>query len=239
MSRSFGNKQEARQYVWDTLQQQKIARFPFPPHDRIPNFKSAQQAARRLLDHKLVRDATNIKVNPDSPQRYVREGALQQGITVYMPTPRLRSGFKKFDPDKIPEGNQSDAASLSKGAKFAVEVSLEDLPQMDVIVSGSVAVTRSGKRCGKGHGYSDLEYAILRELGHPEVPVFTSVHELQIVQDFPRDQYDIPLSYIFTPEDTIKVEMPHPAPEGIDWNGLPEDALQKMPVLKELRKMQP
>jgi hypothetical protein len=38
---------------------------------------------------------------------------------------------------------------------------------LDAIICGSVAVTRDGRRCGKGEGYSDLEFAILRELGHP------------------------------------------------------------------------
>jgi hypothetical protein len=27
-----------------------VARFPFPPHGRIPNFVGAEQAAARLLD---------------------------------------------------------------------------------------------------------------------------------------------------------------------------------------------
>jgi len=39
------------------------------------------------------------------------------------------------------------------------------MPCLDAIVCGSVAVTRDGRRCGKGEGYSDLEFAILRELG--------------------------------------------------------------------------
>jgi len=49
-----------------------------------------------------------------------------------------------------------------------------DMPGLDAIVCGSVAVTRDGRRCGKGEGYSDLEFAILRELGHPPVPVATA-----------------------------------------------------------------
>ena len=45
-------------------------------------------------------------------------------------------------------------------------------------------VTRTGKRCGKGEGYSDIEFAILRELGHPPVAVATTVHSLSVVDDF-------------------------------------------------------
>ncbi|HKJ66923.1 MAG TPA: 5-formyltetrahydrofolate cyclo-ligase [bacterium] len=229
----FHNKDDARQYVWDTMQSQKIARFPFPPHHRIPNFAGAEEAANQLMRHPLVQSAGKIKVNPDAPQRYVRLKALEQGITVYMPTPRLRSGFTRLNPEKIPESQYSQAASLSKGQRFQEHVPLDQLPQMDLIVAGSVAVTNSGKRCGKGHGYSDLEYAILRELGHDAVPVATTVHRIQVVDDFPGDAHDVPLSVIVTPADTIDVETP-PAPSGIDWELLSNEDVDAMPILKEL-----
>lgn len=236
MDTAFGSKEDARQTVWDALQERKIARFPFPPHNRIPNFKDASSAAEVLLNHAFLDNAKKIKVNPDAPQRYIREGALNRGITVYMPTPRLKGGFKKFDPAEIPEENYSDAASLSKGEPFAQEVSLDALPEMDLIVAGSVAVTKDGKRCGKGHGYSDLEYAILRELGHPAVPVVTTVHDIQVVKDFPRDDHDVPLSLIATPTENIRIENPLPAPHGIHWDILNEEDLEEMPILAELKK---
>jgi 5-formyltetrahydrofolate cyclo-ligase len=233
---TFDNKDDARQTIWDALQDQKIARFPFPPHDRIPNFEDASAAAESLLNHEFFRDVKKIKVNPDAPQRYVRQGALKRGITLYMPTPRLRGGFKKFDPAEIPEDNYSDAASLSKGEPFAQEVSLDELPEMDLVVAGSVAVTSTGKRCGKGHGYSDLEYAILRELGHPAVPVVTTVHDIQVVDDFPRDEHDVPLSLIATPTRIIRIENLLPAPAGIHWDILSEEDLDDMPILTELKQ---
>src|SRR5207244_11096018 len=49
-----------------------VARFPFPPHGRIPNFAGAKMAAARLLDIEPWKSATAIKVNPDSPQRPLR-----------------------------------------------------------------------------------------------------------------------------------------------------------------------
>jgi hypothetical protein len=44
-----------------------VARFPFPPHGRIPNFAGAEVAAARLLDIEPWKSATALKVNPDSP----------------------------------------------------------------------------------------------------------------------------------------------------------------------------
>lgn len=237
MKSKVSEKEQARRAVWDRLQTEGLARFPFPPHGRIPNFKGAKEAARRLFEIPPWRTATCIKVNPDAPQRYVREEALRRGIAVYVPTPRLRAGFKRLDPAKIPPDKISEAASLSKGNRWAEAVPLEAVPKMDAIVCGSVAVTRGGRRCGKGEGYSDLEYGILRELGHPPVPVATTVHPVQIVEGLPWDSTDLPLSVIVTPDDIITVKHPPPAPGGVDWRRLTEKDLDEMPVLKELKKL--
>ena len=84
-----------------------------------------------------------------------------------VPTPRLRGGFKKLDPRRILANRIDAAASLSHGDRWSEETALADIPRLDAVVCNSVAVTRDGQRCGKGEGYSDLEFAILRELGHP------------------------------------------------------------------------
>ena len=74
MTRGFADKSAARQWVWDRLGADGVARFPFPPHGRIPNFLGAEVAALRLLDVEPWKSATAIKVNPDSPQRPLRAG---------------------------------------------------------------------------------------------------------------------------------------------------------------------
>ena len=163
--------------------------------------------------------------------------ALKRGITYFMPTPRLKAGFKKFDPSKIGTKNFFKATALSTCDEWAEEVSLEAMPQVDAIVTGSVAVTRTGKRCGKGEGYSDIEFAILRELGHKAVPVATTVHQLSVVDDFPSDEIDLPLFLIITPDETIEVETPLPPPEGIHWDRLSNKDLDDMPILKDLKAL--
>jgi 5-formyltetrahydrofolate cyclo-ligase len=108
-------------------------------------------------------------------------------------------------------------------------------------VSGSVAVTEDGARIGKGEGYSDLEYAVLRELGLVDetTPVVTTVHELQVVggpegvvdTDVPVDAHDVPMDWVVTPERTVETETPHATPAGVDWNALSPDRIEEMPVL--------
>ena len=234
MSTRFDTKSAARQAVWDALEESSAARFPFPPHGRIPNFEGASAAAKRLFGHGPFPDARRIKVNPDAPQRHVRIEALRRGCEVFVPTPRLRGGFKRLDPATIPDGEVQSAASLSNMDQWAEPVPLEALPQLDAIVTGSVAVTRAGRRCGKGEGYSDLEYALLRELGHDPVPVATTVHPIQVVEAVPGDAHDLPLAWIVTPEEATRTSNPPAPPTSIDWDALSEDDLEEMPVLREL-----
>jgi 5-formyltetrahydrofolate cyclo-ligase len=227
-------KQAVREEVWSRLARERIARFPFPVRGRIPNFAGAERAAERLFELPVFRDAKRIKVNPDSPQRPVRAAALRRGIEVYMPTPRLKAGFLRLDPARIPEAERVRAASLGQAKRWAEPVALEDLPPLDALVVGSVAVGRSGARCGKGEGYADLEYGILRSLGFDPVPVATTVHDVQIVDGLEREPTDLPIAWIVTPEAAIRVAPEAEPPDGIDWSLVTDRDLDDMPVLRDL-----
>jgi len=232
----FADKPSARDHVWQHMRAEGSAAFPFPIHGRIPNFRGATEAAQRLLEHPAIARARRLKVNPDSPQRPLRERALARGIELIIATPRLAGGFRRLDPQHIPPEAHRDAATLSGAERWGETIAVTELPRVDAVIAGSVAVTRSGRRCGKGHGYGDIEYAILRELGHPPVAVFTSIHPDQLVDDFPSDTHDLPVSVIATPEATIPVDDPPRAPAGIDWDALGETDLDAMPVLRELAR---
>ncbi|MEK9683642.1 MAG: 5-formyltetrahydrofolate cyclo-ligase [Rhodospirillaceae bacterium] len=235
--RRFNSKTSAREHVWDRMTEERVARFPFPIKGRIPNFVGAEKAAERLLEIEPWKSAKYLKINPDSPMRPLRLLALQRGITYFMPTPRLAAGFMKFDPSKIPEASWARAASLSSCKEYAELITLDELPQMDAIVAGSVAVTNEGYRCGKGAGYSDLEYSILLDLGHKPVPVATLIHDTQLVDVFPSEKTDLPLSIVVTPSRTIFVENPPGPPKGIDWARVSSADFDAMPVLRELESL--
>lgn len=233
----FASKESARHHVWDRLDREGLAAFPFPPHGRIPNFRGSAEAARQLFDIPIYRDARRLKINPDSAQAPVRAEALRRGIEVYVPTPKLAGGFWRLDPDRIPPDAVRAASAMSTMNRWGEPVTLSDLPQMDAIVSGSVAVTPAGKRCGKGAGYADREYAILLELGHAPVPVATTVHDVQVVADFPQTGTDEPLNFIVTPSRIIEIKTPRPPPAGIDWQAIGAADLEAMPVLAELKAL--
>ncbi len=60
-----------------------------------------------------------------------------------------------------------ELAATSEGYMTHGErITFEEVEPLDFcVVGGSVAVTRSGGRTGKGAGFADLETGIFRELG--------------------------------------------------------------------------
>ena len=154
------DKQAVRERVWDAFEERGEARFPFPPHDRIPNFAGADAAAERLADTPEWRDAATLKCNPDAPQLPVRRAALRAGKTVYVAQPRLRDAdpFLRLDPAEITPKEIDDATTVSGISEYGVPTAPEDVQHVDLIVAGSVGVTADGARIGKGEGYSDLEW---------------------------------------------------------------------------------
>jgi len=228
-------KDALREEIWELLQRRKVARFPGAT-GRIPNFIGAEACARLLADMPFWKRAKVLKSNPDSPQRAIRQKALQEGKIIYMAVPRLRSekSFIELDPNKL-NCSPYMASSIKGAAKFGRPVGLDEVQKIDLIVCGSVAVNRKGARVGKGGGYSDLEFALLTEENRigPKIPVVTSVHPLQIVAEaIPMIEHDIPLTAIITPEEVISIESSLTRPKGIYWNMLPQEKIDEIPVLK-------
>ncbi|MEE2891684.1 MAG: 5-formyltetrahydrofolate cyclo-ligase [Pseudomonadota bacterium] len=230
----FHSKSAARKHAWDRLQDEGLARLPFPPHGRIPNFAGAQAAARRLFEIPVYRDAQCIKINPDSPQKHVRAHALRLGISVLVPTPKLTDGFHLLDPHALAPGDYGKAATRSTMHHYSRVLALDEVPTVDAIVTGCAAVTPEGHRCGKGAGYSDIEWGVLMELGQAPVPVATTVHDVQVLGGFPSEAHDLGLHWIVTPTRTIPVAAPPPGPRGIDWSLLSREDIAAMPLLKQL-----
>jgi hypothetical protein len=95
-----------------------VARFPFPPHGRNPNFAGAEAAAARLLDIEPWKSAIAIKVNPD-PQRRCEPKRCDAASPFFVPTPRLHGSFKKLEPRRILPDKIDEAASLSRGDRWS------------------------------------------------------------------------------------------------------------------------
>ena len=231
-------KDEIRKKVWDALEAANVTRFP-GAQGRIPNFKGASEAAELARHIPVWTEALVLKCNPDSPQRYLRLRALEEGKLIYMAIPRLREErcFLEIDPERV-RGFLGFASSIRGAFAVGKKVTLDDMRAVDLIVCGSVAVTRQGARLGKGGGFSDLEYALTvqAEKVGPNTPILTTAHPIQVLdEEIPLVPYDIPVDYIVTPEEVITCPGLLPRPKGIYWELLPEEKIAAVPILQRLR----
>jgi 5-formyltetrahydrofolate cyclo-ligase len=140
-----------------------------------------------------------------------------------------------LDPDEIDDIDH--ATTIGGSAEVGVQVGPEEMTPIDLVVSGSVAVTDQGARVGKGEGYSDLEFAILREFGlvDDETTTVSTVHQIQVVdEEIETDSHDVPIDHLITPERTVHTSATGPKPSGIDWERLPAEKIGEIPILERL-----
>lgn len=218
------------------MDHQGVSRFP-GAEGRIPNFAGAKSAAERLTRHVYWQEAKVLKVNPDSPQTHVRRLALEAGKSLVMAVPRLHEEhpFRLLDPKKMNELQIREAATIKGALKHGEVLDLEQVPKLDLVLTGAVAVNLKGARIGKGSGFSDLEYALLHETGKVDAntPVCSTVHPIQILREnLLMTAHDIPLDLLVTPRAVIEVEGAFPRDNGILWNHLQPPQIHEIPVLE-------
>ncbi len=131
---------------------------------------------------------------------------------------------------------------------------------MDIVVVASVVVNPiTGARLGKGKGYGDIEYAMMRQLGacDDSTLVVTTVHESQLLDDLPSTvmtEHDLyvdddcfsnvfvvfsrPVNVVITPQRIIYTQNKFSCPKAINWNDIDNETMLNLPVLKEFKRLQ-
>ncbi len=230
-----------RNRCWDAIREAGAARFP-GVRGRIPNFVGAEAAAERFTRSRTFADAGTLKCNPDSPQRPARVAALRAGKVVYMAVPRLSDArpFLELHPARLGEDALWHASSIKGAFELGRPVKLSAMPRIDLILTGCVGVGRDGVRLGKGGGYSDLEYGLLRERGKVDdaTPVATTLHPCQLLRrgEIPRLAHDISVDIAFLPARTVTLPRVHPRPTGVLWDALDAERRAAIPVLRRRPK---
>ena len=232
------SKDQVRRSVWKAMDREGVARFP-GAEGRIPNYAGAKQSAERLATHRLWKRARVIKANPDSPQTHSRRLALEQGKTVVMAVPRLRDvhPLRVLDPRKLSKKAIREAATIKGALRHGQVAGPEEIPDIDFVLCGSVAVNLSGARIGKGGGFSDLEYGILIDAGRIDdhTTVATTVHPIQILREHLQvTAHDLPVDLIATPRAVVEVEVEYKRPSGILWDHLQPPQIHEIPILERM-----
>lgn len=232
-----------RKRVWDFMEARDVAQNPRPVHHRIPNFVGASAAAGKLSELEIFQVAECVKVNPDSPQKQVRFLTLSDGKKLLTPQPRLRTGFfSVLQSSMLAPHTINEACTSAGAAKYGRPIRLDEKIKVDLIVIGSVAVDpKTGARLGKGEGFAELEYGMLRYMGaiDDSTPVVTSVHDCQLVDDIPVEKlliHDVPVDVICTPTQVIFTNTSIPKPQGIYWDKLSPEKLGQIRILRELKR---
>jgi 5-formyltetrahydrofolate cyclo-ligase len=229
-------KAEIREKIWTKLEQAGAGRFPGAT-GRIPNFAGAVEAAHQVRELAVWRRALVVKVNPDAPQLPIRRLALAEGKILYMAVPGLRSEkcFIEIDPPRL-GARTALAATLAGACRWGRPIAPGEMRPIDLVIAGSVAAARDGARVGKGGGYSDLEYGLLRDEGkvRESTPVVTTLHPLQIVGErLPMLPHDLPVDFLVTPAEVIATRPAHPRPRGLYWDLLRPLRINAIPLLRK------
>ena len=231
-------KDQVRKAVWKAMDREGVSRFP-GAEGRIPNFAGAKLAAERLAGHRTWKRARVIKTNPDSPQTHARRIALEEGKTLIMAVPRLRDQhpFRLLDPRDLSEKQIREAATIKGALRHGLVVADDELPDIDLVLCGSVAVNLKGARVGKGGGFSDLEYGLLIEEGKIDehTVVATTLHPIQVLREnLMVTDHDLPVDLIATPRAVVEVEREYRRPRGILWDHLQPPQIHEIPILERM-----
>ncbi len=232
------SKDQVRRAVWKAMDREGVSRFP-GAEGRIPNFAGAKLAAEKLAGHRTWKRARVIKANPDSPQTHARRLALEQGKTLVMAVPRLRDQhpFRFLDPRQLTAEQVREAATIKGALRHGRVVADDELPDIDLVLCGSVAVNLKGARIGKGGGFSDIEYGLLIEAGKIDdhTAVATTCHPIQVLREnLPVIDHDLPVDVIATPRAVVEVERTYSRPRGILWDHLQPPQIHEIPILERM-----
>lgn len=161
-----------------------------------------------------------------------------------VPTPRIKSGLLN---EVLPLNWKTKHLRLcasSEGVRnYSLPISLDDSSvKIDLVIVGSVAVDKAGRRIGKGEGYADLEFAILssiKAIDTRRTIVITIIHDCQLFDELPPalfGDHDLTADIVITNSEIIRCEPRLPKPTGIIWSLLTKERVDKIPTLQLLRE---
>ncbi|KAH8388614.1 hypothetical protein KR093_011296, partial [Drosophila rubida] len=236
-------KRSLRVQTWKKIQEGKVGIGFNGIFNRIPAFVDADKAAALLIQEEEFKQAQHIKVTIDRALHDFKEQALLANKSVYLPSTRDSSAlFLKVEvPEDATDEQKKESLRVQDIQKFRSEIGLDSKLKLDLVVIGSVVVSRDGYRIGRGNGFADLDIGLLIELGviTPQTAIVTIVHDVQVVDTLPVNlfqKYDSPVDIIVTPTEVIRVAKRLPRPSGVFWELLSERRLKILPVLQQLKE---
>jgi len=239
-------KDSIRKEVWGQLSQvaKPDSRFHFNFAEFIPDFEGSDRALAGLLELDLYKEAKRMLITPDNCLEELRIQTIHDSKQVIVPTYGICRGMVLLERRRVPQGQEKFASSLDGMELFGKNLTLAEIQRLgkiDFLITGASAISLNGVRYGKGHGFFDLEWAMMREIGVVDegTPVVAFAHDCQVIEEElePRP-FDTVADIIVTPNRIMCVPKTYQKPEGIYWKLLDKQLLEDIPLLSELREMQ-
>ncbi len=230
--------------IWEELF--KVAKpdskFSWQFSEFITDYEGSEKGTALLCASEMYQNSNVIFITPDNNLETLREQAFKDKKTVIMTNYGITRGFFLIKPGQIPEGKE-EVASLLDGVQrywqFRTLAQLKDeIGHVDMMVTGASAINTRGIRFGKGHGYFDLEWAMLSSTGiaDEKTIIVGAGHDCQVVDiDVEVEEYDTAIDYIVTPTRILETTHEFPRPnKGIIWNRLAPGMREQIPPVQEL-----
>jgi len=228
--------------VWQELR--KVARpdsrFHWDFAEFIPDYEGSQKCAAAIRRMRWYQGSSVLFITPDNNLAGLRQHAVQDDKTIIVATYGIVRGFLIIGRQDVPPGQERFVASLDGMEEFARAIDLDGLAclgRIDLLVTGASIINHQGVRWGKGHGYFDLEWAMMRELGLVEeaTPIIAVAHDCQVIDlELAPAVHDTVVDRIVTPSRVIDVDRTLPKPLGIFWDRLDPTVRERIPPLAEL-----
>lgn len=238
-------RHQYRERVWNELLKvgKPDSRFHWDLSLFIPDFVGSERCVERVMGLDAFDRTGQLFITPDNSTEALRRQAIVDGRPFVMSTYGIQRGFLRLEPGRVPAGEERYAATLDGMDTYGEPVGLAELVTQgtfSLLVTGGSVVSRNGVRFGKGHGYFDLEWAILSEIGCTDrrTEIVDVVHDCQVVDDeIAPAAHDVPVDWIITPSATLAVPLTQRPPGRVDWALLSTSEMATIPPIEELRRM--
>jgi 5-formyltetrahydrofolate cyclo-ligase len=252
------HKIDIRLQVWNELRKVALpdSRFHWDFAEFIADFEGSNNCTNMILNSDFFQDLIKkhdednknnlIFVTPDNCLESLRYELLKNNIPFLMTTYGIRRGFYIVDPKKINKDLYLYASTLDGMEKLAKHVTLKDLKDLNIFVTlmitGTGAINDKGIRFGKGHGYFDLEWAMLSMINCIDVnktKCLAVVHGCQLLEgiELKPEIFDTVCDYVVTNSKIIEVENAKKPNCGVLWDMLSPGMMENIEPLSELYEM--
>lgn len=217
------------------------SRFHWDFSSFIADFEGSEDCAGRLRALPAYQAGGTVFITPDNSTEALRGQVMADARPILMTTYGIGRGFLLLDSAVVPAADRRYAATLDGMDRYARPVTLaqlRDLPALSLLVTGGSAVSTNGVRFGKGHGYFDLEWAMLSEIGMVDgrTQVADIVHDCQVVEEnLVGEDHDVAVDWIITPTRSIEVADCGRQIGRVRWELLEGSPLANIPPIKELQ----